>query len=104
MASDMSGSDDGNVVIVGMTAEPSMESVVPGIAVTATALVVVATMTVFGAVAHAPLTMMVMAGAMTGSYGLLAPVMVTIGVASVVISNRVSYTSQPATRRLARAQ
>src|SRR2546425_791477 len=43
----MSGSDDGDVVIVGMTAEPSMESVVPGMAVTATAFVVVATMTFF---------------------------------------------------------
>ena len=30
MARDMSGSDDGDVVIVGMTAEPSVESVVPG--------------------------------------------------------------------------
>jgi hypothetical protein len=37
--------------------------------------VVVATMTVFGAVAYVPLAMMVMAGAMTGSYGLLAPAM-----------------------------
>jgi len=43
----MSSSDDGDVVIVGMTAEPSMESVLPGMAVTATAVVVVATMTLF---------------------------------------------------------
>ena len=40
MARDMSGSDDGDVVIVGMMAAPSMESVVPGMAVTATAFVV----------------------------------------------------------------
>jgi CIC family chloride channel protein len=92
MGRDTSGSDDGDVVIVGMMAKPSMESMVPGMAVTATAFVVVATMTAFGAVAHAPLAMMVMAGAMTGSYGLRAPAMVTIGVASVVIGDQASYT------------
>jgi hypothetical protein len=58
----MSGSHDGDVVIVGMMAEASVESVVLGMAVTATALMVMA-MT------------MVMAGAMTGSYGVLAPAM-----------------------------
>jgi acyl dehydratase len=61
-----------------MMAEASMESVVLGMAVTATAFVVVATTSLFG--------------------GLLAPGMVTIGVASVVIGDRASYTSQPATR------
>src|SRR5438034_7112277 len=99
----MSGSDDGDVVIVGMTAEPSMESVVPGMAVTATAFVVVDTMTVFGAVAHAAPAMMVMAGEMAGSYGLLAPAMITIGVANVVSGDRAIYSSQRATCRLARA-
>jgi hypothetical protein len=54
-------------------------------AVTATAFTVVA-------------TMMVMVGAMTSRYGLLAPAMVTIGVAGVVIGDRAIYTSQPATR------
>jgi hypothetical protein len=44
-----------------------MESVVPGMAVTATAFVVVATTIVFGALEHAPRTMMAMAGALTGS-------------------------------------
>jgi hypothetical protein len=51
------------VVIVGLVAEASTESTMLGMAVTATAVAVVATMTVFGAVAHAPLAMMVMAGA-----------------------------------------
>ena len=47
-------------------------------------------MTVVAAVAYAPLTMMVMAGAMTGSYGLRVPAMVTIGVANVVSGDRAS--------------
>jgi H+/Cl- antiporter ClcA len=71
----MSGSDDGDVVIVGVVAEAIMESVVPGMAVTATTLLVVATMTVFVAVAHAPLAMMLIAGEMMSSYGLRAPAM-----------------------------
>jgi H+/Cl- antiporter ClcA len=75
MAREMSGSDDGDVVIGGLMAEASMESTMLGMAVTPTAVVLVATMTVFGAVAYVPLAMMVMAGAMTGSYGLLAPAM-----------------------------
>jgi H+/Cl- antiporter ClcA len=95
MAQDMSSSRDGDLVMVGMMAEASMESVVLGMAVT--------TMTVFAAVAHAPLAMMVMAGAMTGSYGLRASAMVAIGVASVVSGDRAISTSQPATCRLARA-
>ena len=63
-----------------------------GIAVTPTAFVVVATMT-FGGVAHAPLDMMLMVGDMTGSDGLLAPAMVTIGVASVVVAASPAWSS-----------
>jgi CIC family chloride channel protein len=35
---------------------------------------------------------------MTGSYGLLAPAMITVSIASVVVGDRTIYTSQPATR------
>jgi len=41
---------------------------------------------------------MVMTGEMMGRYGLLAPATITIGVASVVVSDGTIYTSQPATR------
>jgi hypothetical protein len=47
MVRDMSRSNDGDVVIMGMMAEASMESVALGMAVTATAFVVVAKMTIF---------------------------------------------------------
>jgi hypothetical protein len=50
----MSSSDDGDVVIVDMMVEASVESTMLGMAVTPTAVVVVATMTVFGAVAYVP--------------------------------------------------
>jgi H+/Cl- antiporter ClcA len=42
--------------------------------------------------------MTVIAGEMTGSYGLRAPAMVTLGVASVTVGDRAISTSQPATR------
>jgi hypothetical protein len=103
MARDMSGSDDCDVVIVGMMDEASMESVAVGTAATATAFVVVATRISSDGVAHAPPAMMVMADAMMSSYGLLVLAMVTIGVASVIVGDQIFYTSQPATCRLARA-
>ena len=73
-------------------------TLLPGMPATSAPFVVVAMMSLFGAVAHAPLAMMLMVGEMTGSYGLLAPAMVTVSIASVVVGDRTIYTSQPATR------
>jgi len=73
-------------------------TLLPGMPATPAPFVVVAMMSLFGAVAHAPLAMMLMVGEMTGSYGLLAPAMVTVSIASVVVGDRTIYTSQPATR------
>ena len=70
----------------------------PGMPPTPAPFVVVAMMSLFGGVAHAPLAMMLMVGEMTGSYGLLAPAMVTVSIASVIVGDRTIYTSQPATR------
>lgn len=72
--------------------------VLPGMPATPAPFVVVAMMSLFGSVAHAPLAMMLMVGEMTGSYGLLAPAMITVSLASVVVGDRTIYTSQPATR------
>jgi hypothetical protein len=68
MARDRSGSDYGDVVIGGLMAEASVETVAVGTAVTATAFVVVATMT-DSAPWHTRRAITVMAGTMTGSYG-----------------------------------
>lgn len=73
-------------------------TLLPGMPATSAPFVVVAMMSLFGAVAHAPLAMMLMVGEMTGSYGLLAPAMVMVSIASVVVGDRTIYTSQPATR------
>jgi len=75
-----------------------LHHVLPGLGPTPAPFVVVAMMSLFGGVAHAPLAMMLMVGEMIGSYGLLAPAMITISIASVVVGDRTIYTSQPATR------
>ena len=52
----------------------------------------------FGAVAHAPLAVMLMVAEMTGSLQLLAPAMVAIAVAVVVVGDTTMYRSQLASR------
>lgn len=52
----------------------------------------------FGAVAHAPLAVMLMVAEMTGSLQLLAPAMVAIAIAVFVVGDTTMYRSQLATR------
>lgn len=52
----------------------------------------------FGAIAHAPLAVMLMVAEMTGSLELLAPAMVAIAVAVLVVGDRTIYRSQLRTR------
>src|SRR5262249_51444999 len=52
----------------------------------------------FGAVAHAPLAVMLMVAEMTGSLQLLAPAMVAIAIAVLVIGDTTMYRSQLGTR------
>ena len=52
----------------------------------------------FGAVAHAPLAVMLMVAEMTGSLQLLAPAMVAIAIAVIVIGDTTMYRSQLGTR------
>ncbi len=75
-----------------------LHHVLPAMGATPAPFVVVAMMSLFGGVAHAPIAMMLMVGEMTGSYGLLAPAMITVSIASVIVGDRTIYTSQPRTR------
>jgi CIC family chloride channel protein len=52
----------------------------------------------FGAIAHAPLAVMLMVAEMTGSLELLAPAMVAIAIAVLVVGDTTIYRSQLATR------
>jgi H+/Cl- antiporter ClcA len=56
--------------------------------------VVVGMIACFGSIAHAPLAVMLMVGEMTGSLEMLAPAMVAVGLASVVVGDATIYESQ----------
>lgn len=56
--------------------------------------VIVGMMAFFGAVGHAPLAVMVMVAEMTGSYQLLVPAMIAVGLATVIVGRHSIYESQ----------
>jgi H+/Cl- antiporter ClcA len=56
--------------------------------------VVVGMIACFGSIAHAPLAVMLMVAEMTGTLEMLAPAMVAVGIASVVVGDATIYTSQ----------
>jgi CBS domain-containing protein len=56
--------------------------------------VVVGMIACFGSIAHAPLAVMLMVGEMTGSLEMLAPAMVAVGLASVIVGDATIYESQ----------
>lgn len=62
------------------------------------AFVVVGMIACFGAVAHAPLAVMLMVVEMTGSLSVLAPAMVAVGLATLVVGEATIYRSQLKTR------
>ena len=60
--------------------------------------VIVAMMALFGSIAHAPLAVMLMVAEMTGNLAMLAPAMIAIGIATVVVGDKTIYRSQLKTR------
>ncbi|MCD6516719.1 MAG: chloride channel protein [Candidatus Aminicenantes bacterium] len=69
----------GNIAHVPVTPEP---------------FVVVGMMALFGGVARAPLAVMFMVGEMAGSYTILAPAMIAVGIAYVIVGKDTIYESQ----------
>ena len=61
-------------------------------------VVIIGMIAVFGSIAHAPLAMMLMVGEMTGNLSLLAPAMVAVAVATLLVGDTTIYRSQVATR------
>lgn len=58
------------------------------------AFVVVGMMALFGGVAHAPLAVMLMVAEMTGSYTMLAPAMIAVGISYLIVGRNTIYESQ----------
>jgi chloride channel protein, CIC family len=57
-------------------------------------VVIIGMIAMFGAVAHAPLAMLLMVGEMTGNLSLLAPAMVAVAVATLLVGDTSIYRSQ----------
>ena len=68
--------------------------IAPGVPLSPAPFVVVGMMASFGAIAHAPIAVMLMVAEMTGSLELLAPAMLAVGVAVLVVGDNTIYTSQ----------
>ncbi len=61
-------------------------------------VVIIAMIAIFGSIAHAPLAMLLMVGEMTGNLSLLAPAMVAVAVATLIVGDISIYESQVPTR------
>jgi CIC family chloride channel protein len=74
------------------------EGWVPGVPASPAPFVVVGMMALFGSIAHAPLAVMLMVAEMTGNLSLLAPAMIALGIATVVVGDQTIYAAQLGTR------
>jgi len=74
--------------------------IAPGIPHDPSAFVIIAMMACFGSIARAPLAVMLMVSEMTGSFEVLAPAMVAVGIATLIVSqfDDTIYRSQLRTR------
>jgi CIC family chloride channel protein len=72
--------------------------VLPGVPATPGPFVIVGMMALFGGIAHAPLAVMLMVAEMTGNLSMLAPAMIAVGIASILVGQSTIYTSQVPTR------
>lgn len=66
----------------------------PGVPASPAPFVVVGMIACFGSVAHAPIAVMLMVAEMTGNLHLLAPAMVAVGLAALVVGDVTIYSSQ----------
>jgi CIC family chloride channel protein len=72
--------------------------VLPGVPDNPAPFVIVGMMALFGSIAHAPLAVMLMVAEMTGNLSMLAPAMIAVGIASIIVGQNTIYTSQVDTR------
>ena len=72
--------------------------ILPGMPAQPASFTIVAMMALFGGIAHAPLAVMLMVAEMTGNLSLLAPAMVAVGIATLLVGDRTIYRSQIGSR------
>lgn len=73
--------------------------VLPGVPTSPGPFVIVGTMALIGSIAHAPLAVMLMVTEMTGNLSMLAPAMIAVSIASLLVGKQTLYISQLDTRR-----
>ncbi|MGO8684028.1 MAG: chloride channel protein [Thermoleophilia bacterium] len=83
---------------VGGTVWRLLETVAPGMPVSPAPFVIVGMMACFGSIGHIPFATMLMVAEMTGNLSLLAPAMVAVGLATLVVGDRHIYRAQRRTR------
>ena len=71
-----------------------LEPIAPGVPTDPSPFVIVAMMALFGSTARAPLAVMLMVAEMTDSLAMLAPAMLAIGLATLIVGDRSIYSSQ----------
>lgn len=71
-----------------------LEAVAPGVPLSPAPFVIVGMMACFGSIGHIPLATMLMVAEMTGNLSLLAPAMVAVGIATLIVGDRHIYRSQ----------
>jgi H+/Cl- antiporter ClcA len=71
-----------------------LEPIAPAIPAEPAPFVLVAMMALFGSVAHAPLAVMLMVAEMTDNLAMLAPAMIAVGLATLIVGDRTMYRSQ----------
>ena len=72
--------------------------VLPGLPSTPAPFVIVGMMALLGSIARVPLAMMLIIAEMTGSLSFLAPAMIAVGVAYLIVGCHTMYPAQPDTR------
>jgi chloride channel protein, CIC family len=75
-----------------------LEPVAPGVPSDPSPFVIVAMMALFGSTARAPLAVMLMVAEMTDSLAMLAPAMLAIGLATLIVGDRSIYSAQLGSR------
>ena len=71
-----------------------LEPIAPAIPLDPAPFVIVGMMALFGSVAHAPLAVMLMVAEMTDNLAMLAPAMIAVGLATLIVGDRTIYRSQ----------
>ena len=80
--------------LVGAAVWRLLELFAPGVPMSPAPFVIVGMMASFGSIGHIPIATMLMVAEMTGNLSLLAPAMVAVGLATLIVGDRHIYRSQ----------